>query len=477
MWKSLTLQEISLIDSWINTVSISHSNSIGTSQSYKLSLRRFCDFIEKTPDEIGKDYDNSNDRDFKRTYAKYVKSWIAFQMRNGMSPNSINTRVGAVKSFFKYNDFPLGFVPAIKLRVLYHNRDISHKEIKLILNSSRPRERAFYSIMAQSGLRPNTICNLKYENIKDDFESGTIPCRIDIPQEIAKGKYHSYFTFIGKEAVNFLKSYLVVRPQIKDDDFIFLKDGTKQQTSPKSISVLFGRTVKKLNEKKKMNLKQKKETKPHDIRLYNLRKFFRKYANQAGFEFVQFWMGHTVNAGQDDHYRPTDVEFHRKLYEEKAMPHLRLETSTPTETDKAIISLEQENRELKEKLGNLESLMEKMYEKVFPHELQEDRIDQWIVDHPEYIPQCEYTNDEINEMRRKQKEYDAKHPEERKRREEAESARIEEYAQYLEEHSKNLEEQIKLAKEENIRSNERRKILTEIQNLVEKTKRHKNKKK
>lgn len=226
--------------------------------------------------------------------------------------------------------------------------------------------------MAQSGLRPNTICNLRYENIKKDFESGKIPCRIDIPQEIAKGKYHSYFTFIGKEAVNYLKSYLVVRPHINDNDFIFLKDGTKHKTSPKSISVLFGRTVKKLNEKEKMNLKQKKETKPHDIRLYNLRKFFRKFANQAGFEFVQFWMGHTVNAGQDDHYRPMDVEFHRKLYEEKAMPHLRLETSTPTETDKAIVALEQENQELQTRLENMEGVLQKMYKKIF-HEVIEDR--------------------------------------------------------------------------------------------------------
>jgi len=104
------LQKLSLIESWIDNVSISHSSSIGTSQSYKLSLSRFCEFIEKTPEQIGKEYDNSNDRDFKRKYARYIKSWIAFQMRSGMSPNSINTRVGAVKSFFKYNDFPLGFV-------------------------------------------------------------------------------------------------------------------------------------------------------------------------------------------------------------------------------------------------------------------------------------------------------------------------------------------------------------------------------
>ena len=138
-------------------------------------------------------------------------------------------------------------------------------------------------------------------------------------QEIAKGKYHAYFTFIGAEAVKYLQSYLVIRPKIKDEDYLFLSDDGQKNTSSKSISKFFAQTVKKLHEKELMTLKQKKKTKPHDVRLYNLRKFFRKYANQAGFEFAQFWMGHTVNAGQDDHYRPKDPEYHRKLYAEKAV--------------------------------------------------------------------------------------------------------------------------------------------------------------
>jgi len=239
--------------------------------------------------------------------------------------------------------------------MLYHNRDITHEEVRLILDSSRPRERAFYAIMAQSGLRPFTICNLKYENIKEDLENNIIPCKIEIPQEIAKGKYHAYFTFIGDEAVKYLRSYLVIRPKIKDEDYLFLSDDGQKNTSSKSISKFFAQTVKKLPDKELMTLKQKKKTKPHDVRLYNLRKFFRKYANQAGFEFVQFWMGHTVNAGQDDHYRPKDVEFHRKLYAEKAAPDIRIDSETPRETEKALTSLKQENEDLKERLQLLEN--------------------------------------------------------------------------------------------------------------------------
>ena len=458
------------VDAWIDSVCASHSNSNRTCQGYLSIFQQFSKFIGKTGNQIIKEYNASTDRDFKIEYSRFVQAFISSQQRKGIAPSTISSRVGILKSFFKYSNLPLGFIPMVKARLLYHNRDIIHEEIKLILDTSRPRERAFYAIMAQSGLRPNTICNLKYENIKEDFEKNRIPCKIEIPQEIAKGKYHSYFTFIGEEAVKYLHSYLVVRPKIYDEEFLFVNEGTKDSANPKSISTFFARTIKKLHEKDLMKLKQKKETKPHDIRLYNLRKFFRKYANQAGFEFVQFWMGHTVNAGQDDHYRPRDVEFHRELYAEKAMPHLRLETATPTETDKSITSLEEENRELKDKIEKLETMMEKMYQKVFPQEIDEDLTHKLIEDHPECLEHHEYTINELKEMRRKEDEYLTKHPEERKRREQKEQYLMEEYVKHLEEHSEDLEDQIKRGKEENIRSDERRKIFKEFKEIIKKTK-------
>ena len=463
------------VDTWIDSVCASHPNSNRTRSEYKSVFNQFCNFIEKTGIQIFEEYKVSTDRDFKMEYAQCIKAFISSQQKKGIAPSTISTRVGVLKSFFKYNDLPLGFIPAIKAIMPYHNRDITHEEIKLILDSSRPRERAFFAIMAQSGLRPYTICKLKYENIKEEWENNRIPCKIEIPQEIAKGKYHSHFTFIGEEAVKHLKSYLIVRPKILDEDYLFLKEGTKEQANPKSISRFFARTVKKLHEKGVMKLKQKKENKPHDVRLYNLRKFFRKYANQAGFEFVQFWMGHTVNAGQDDHYRPRDVEFHRKLFAEKAMPHLRLETATPTETDKAITTLEEENRELKDQIGRLETVMQKMYQKVFHEEIEQEE-EKWKKEHLEYFEQIEQMYEHHQEKCRREEEYLAKHPEERKRREEEAKKLAEESENYLDDAE--IEEQLKCAEEQIIRGDERRKTLRELQDgelrdLIKKSKRTK----
>jgi len=366
-----------IVKTWLNNVAASHSDSKRTRVEYKNNLQLFCNLIGKTPEQIMGDYDDSTDRNFKRQYAQHIQSFISAEFEKGMAQNTINTRLAAVKSFFKYNDLPLGYIPAPKMRVTYHNRDITHEEIKLVLNASRPRERAFFAILAQSGLRPFTICNLRFKHVKKDLIGNHIPCKIDVPQEIAKGKYRGYFTFIGHEAVEYLKAYLHTRRRVKDDDFLFVNQGSNQQANPKSFSGLFSRTLQKLEKKGLIEVEQKERDKPRDVRLYSLRKFFRKHANQAGFEFVQFWMGHVVKTGQEEHYRPTDVEFHRKKYAEEAMPFLRLETAIPTETEKTINELKkqlaernQEIKAMKETMAKIEPLVEFINSFNAPEELK-----------------------------------------------------------------------------------------------------------
>jgi uncharacterized protein YeeX (DUF496 family) len=72
-----------------------------------------------------------------------------------------------------------------------------------------------------------------------------------------------------------------------------------------------------------------------------------------------------VHAGQEEHYRPTDVEFHRKEYSEKAKPFLRIESATPIETEKRIAKLKKqlEDREkeittMKETIVEIQSMLE-----------------------------------------------------------------------------------------------------------------------
>jgi len=353
------MKKFDVVQTWIDSVAYSHTKNEGTAYKYRLDLRSFCDFIGKTAQQIVEEYEGMTDRQFRRKYASLIRGFIGHLTREGYATGSIKVKVAAIQSFFKYTDLPLGHIPVARGKVTHHNRDITKDEIINILNICHPRDRAFFCMAAQTGLRPHTICQLRLKHIQPDFDNGVIPCKIDVPEEIAKGQYRAYFTFMGAESVNHLRNYLKTRPKIGPESYLFTQRGSEKKMDRRNISHRFRDAVLKLKKKRLIDYQQKAKGKPGSVRLYNLRKFFRKYANQAGFEFVQFWMGHIIHQGVDEHYRPRDVEFHRQLYAEKAMPFLRLETSTPSETDKIVSRQAQEIKDLKKQLDELRALFKK----------------------------------------------------------------------------------------------------------------------
>ncbi len=350
------------VQTWIDNVAYSHSNSKNTAANYTLFFNKFCKFIDKTPEEILSDYEESTDRDFRRKYAQYVRGWIGSLTREGYAIKTVIVHVTAVQSFFKYSDLPLGHVPRGAAFVTFHNRDISKQEIVDILSISKPREKAFFAVMAQSGLRPQTICRLRIQHLQPDLKEKRVPCKIDVPRELAKGKYRAYCSFVGDEAVSYLVNYLKTRTDLTEDSYLFTQRESDKPIEYSNISHRFREAILKLRKKGVLSFEQKQRGKPSELRLYNLRKYFRKYANQAGFEFVQYWMGHIVKQGQEESYRPLDSEFHRKLYAEKAMPFLRIETPSRSETGEIIEEQAKEIEKLKKELGDRDRRLE-MFQK------------------------------------------------------------------------------------------------------------------
>ena len=313
--------KIDVVGNWLSSVAISHSQSKATEEQYKRVWGKFTDYIETTADKIIADYESSNDRIFRRKYAGLIRSWMNYLSnpddgREPITNHSIKVMVGAVKSFFKYNDLPLGHIPQAMNGIIYHNRDITKEEIAQIMVVSKVREKAFFAFMAQSGLRPYTIRQLRLKNIES---LDKIPCKIDIPQEIAKGKFGSYVTFVGQDSTKYLKQYLATRTNLNPNSLLFCAhDDPNKPIDDKAMSHHFRFAVRKLEECGALKFEIRKN-KPSELRLYNLRKFFRKYANQMGFENVNYLMGHTVR-GSDENYKPQDPEFYRELMQKKRCP-------------------------------------------------------------------------------------------------------------------------------------------------------------
>lgn len=386
-----------LVEDWLYSVAYSHSQSKATEDQYKRVWERFSADIGLTADEIVSDYECSNDRTVMRRHARYIRSWIGKLSRNRLTNTSIKVMVGVVKSFYKYNDLPLGHIPQAMSGTVYHNRDITKEEIAQIMSVIKLRERAFFAVMAQSGLRPHTIKQLRLKNLE---ELEKVPCKIEVPQEIAKGKYGSYVTFIGPDALKYLKQYLATRKDVTPESLLFCAhDDPAKPVNVKDMSRAFRLAARKLEKSGAIEY-EIREGKPSELRLYNLRKFFRKYANQMGFENVNYLMGHTVR-GSDANYKPQDPEFYRTLYVEKAMPFLRLESATPTDAEqlrqehkkemenlqKAITERDNKIKELENNIKSMDekfSLSMKMLLPVFPPEERMEALKQlqasWIRD-------------------------------------------------------------------------------------------------
>ncbi|MCW4018320.1 MAG: tyrosine-type recombinase/integrase [Candidatus Bathyarchaeota archaeon] len=366
------------VDSWIYQVGMSHSGSTGTEKRYRLSFERFCASVGKTAEEIIEDYEKLPEKTFKRFYAQAIVAHMVELKNYNCASGSIATALNSIRSFFKYNSLPLNFIPAVRVEVENHNRDIQNQEIAEILRNSDFRERAFFSLVAQTGLRPDTLTKLKIGDFEDILESYTpIPCLIKVGKQATKGKYDDYFTFAPKESVTYLKEYFKTRKQtLTEDSYVFaMYTDENKPVRPGVFSHLFRRIVMKLQKQNVLSFKTNRkaisiETKNHkplrncvtrnELRLYNLRKFFRKYAGQAGPDFVNFWMGHLSSLGVDLHYFSRDVKHHRQIFKEKAMPFLRLETATPTEAEKQIADLRKQLENKSERLETLETRIAKL---------------------------------------------------------------------------------------------------------------------
>ncbi len=356
------------IETWLSEVAYSHSNSNGTRIAYKKAMEMYCEFTGLTPEQILSDYENMDEKRFKHKHTLLIKEFLTELFNRGMENTSVRTRIGAVKSFYTYKDLPIGKISQAQERITYHNRDIEAKEIAKIMSLSSPRERAFYAVMVQSGLRPCAISKLRL-NMIEDLNKEQKSYLINVPATIEKGKFGGHPSFIGEEARKYLKSYLSTRTDLKTDSLLFCTHNKPENPlNIKNLSRSFQTTAKGLREAKELNYKTLKKGKPSELRLYTLRKFFKRKSKDMGDEDTNYLMGHVI-VGSNANYAPQNPEYYRKRYEDKALEFLRLETPTPSDTKELleametkhkneIETIENKNKELTKRLEKMELLME-----------------------------------------------------------------------------------------------------------------------
>jgi integrase len=294
--------------------------SRATLYQYVFGVYRFYRWLGKNPDDVIREV--ILDKAEIDTYLRRIEEFIGDLRAEGLAPGTINNHVKGVKALFKANRINLVLPHRLSKRVKYPDRAPTPEELTKITDLADIRGKVIVSMMALGGFRVGTLVKLQYRHIKRDLEAGVVPVHIHVEAEITKGKYHSYDTFIGPEAVNYLKAYLNARrqgsiqermppeeienhsPLIRDKKSKIVK-GVTTGTIHRIVNDLYVQA----------GIIEKGGSKRYELRPHSIRKYFRtQLGSLATFptDYIEYMMRHSVSIYND--IRMKGVEYLRNLY-------------------------------------------------------------------------------------------------------------------------------------------------------------------
>ncbi len=228
--------------------------------------------------------------------------------------------ISAVRSFYKANGFPILNLKLPKPHTLKRNHKLQLRAEhvrKLVEHAPTLRDKAIILMLFQSGMDISTLISLNYGDVARGLENNEEPLAIRV---VRKKAGTEYVTFIGRDAINALKTYLNKRRQrqgeIGWDEPLFVKEKKKGkgvrlnrvliEKMMKETAILSGLVSKEEMESADMN-----PCRPHALRTA-----FATIMKLQGVnnEIVEYWMGHALP--YDATYLIPTIDEMRKIYAE-----------------------------------------------------------------------------------------------------------------------------------------------------------------
>lgn len=300
------------------------SGSPKTLYLYTHLLEYFSRWVRRKPDEIIADVvDSGGSPDPKKTqvHSKALQDYVAHLQDRKLAPNRICNYIKAVKAFYRSNGVKIDLPYSLPRRPTSRYRAPSTEEIQQLLNIANLRESVIITMLTLGGFREGTLAKLRYRHVKHDLEAGIVPLHIHVEAEITKGKYNDYDTFLGPEAVEYLKLYIDIRRRGGPDGKMPAEEIMDE--SP-LIRDSRSRIPKPIGEKQiyqlihnlyfRAGLLKRSASGRYDLKVHSLRKFFKTQLTALGVQpdYIDYMMGHTIDTYND--VRSKGVEFLRGIY-------------------------------------------------------------------------------------------------------------------------------------------------------------------
>ncbi|MEM2370765.1 MAG: site-specific integrase [Candidatus Bathyarchaeia archaeon] len=297
------------------------SKSKRTLQAYTYFIERFSKWIGVEPNILmGGCFRDDGVKDGKKIaeLERRIDEWLGELEYHGLAPKTVSLARTSVKTFFEVNGIKLNMPKAGRSITVYHDRAPTPEELQKLMEIADLREKVIISMLALGGFREETLTKLRYRHVKRDLERGIVPVHIHVEASITKGRYHDYDTFIGAEAVEYLKLYLEQRrrgtekipPEEITDDSPLIR-ACSRDVKPITTHQVH-RVIHTLYERAGLIVKVGGGR--YDLRVHSLRKYFRTQLASLGVpsDYIEYMMGHTISTYHD--IKMKGVEFLRRVY-------------------------------------------------------------------------------------------------------------------------------------------------------------------
>jgi integrase len=368
--KKQDFERFEAVQYWMN--SLGGRDTVGSSKyQWKLRLRKFCEWLGKTPDELifERKSDLKSDDDRIRHRAEMVvKKYLRVLEDNGLSPNTIRTYFAAIRSFYQRNYAELKFfrrdAPKV-ITVAEGAKAANQEEIRGMIEVSKPRTKALILFLKDTGLSISDtskliLKNLGFDSVNEIFEA-------EAPISLITNRQKTQMpvvTFVGREALDAIKTTLRLRQRGSAELKIrrYGRDEIKGGIPPEELTLesplfrSYGKFLKTLR-KPRIDL-----LKPNSISVlirkaaiqagiwkkgfsaHALRRYFQTSLESAGINrnWIKLMMGHKLE-GVEGSYSQPQVEQLREVYV-RAYPKLAI--NEVTEQLSRVESLEAEVEKL-----------------------------------------------------------------------------------------------------------------------------------
>ena len=333
-----------------------------TADSYKVGFRRFLQYYKARygEDKGFSDLLNRLDenmrlprRERKLLAELEISDFIDHLKKKGYASNTIRLNFTALQNYLKYKGYQLsgrwvGNLPMQTTKKGNSKHRWTLEELKeFVGRASNYRDKAIILVMFQSGMGIREICDLDYGDVETEIEKGRLPLLIDVVRQKSGVRYK---TFLGADAVKYLKLYLETRGDLKADSPLFTKLGSEERVTEAAIQWSFREIAEGLN------FIEVKDNSFNPARPHSMRSAFRsRLTGKMDPDLIEFFMGHTVSGTRAPYLNLPDEEL-RELY--AGFEH---QLSVETTSKQVKEGLDRKSSEVEgkylEKIGDLETTL------------------------------------------------------------------------------------------------------------------------